>query len=50
MPIMVYQNFTDEDLTAIFTYLQTLPAIRNKVPEPRAPGPAVASAATQPGS
>lgn len=37
MPIMVYQNFTDEDLTAIFNYLQTLPAINNKVPEPRPP-------------
>jgi hypothetical protein len=37
MPIMVYQNFTDEDLTAIFSYLQTLPAIKNKVPEPRPP-------------
>jgi hypothetical protein len=37
MPIMVYQNFTDEDLTAIFSYLQTLPAISNKVPEPRSP-------------
>ena len=43
MPIMVYQNFTDEDLTAIFSYLQTLPAIKNKVPEPRSP--AAASAA-----
>jgi mono/diheme cytochrome c family protein len=43
MPIMVYQNFTDEDLTAIFSYLQTLPAISNKVPEPRSP--AAASAA-----
>ena len=37
MPIPVYQNFTDEDLTAIFAYLQTIPAIRNRVPEPIAP-------------
>ena len=37
MPIMVYRNFTDEDLTAIFTYLQTLPPVKNKVPEPRPP-------------
>lgn len=44
MPIKVYQNFTDEDLTAIFTYLQTLPAITNKVPEPRPPA-AVSTAA-----
>src|SRR5688572_7721203 len=37
MPIMVYQNFTDEDLTAIFSYLQTIPAVKNRVPEPRPP-------------
>ena len=37
MPILVYRNFTDEDLTAIFNYLQTLPPIKNKVPEPRPP-------------
>lgn len=43
MPIAVYQNFTDEDLGAIFAYLQTIPAIRNKVPAPRPPA-AVATA------
>ena len=37
MPIMVYQNFTDDDLTAIFSYLQTIPAVKNRVPEPRPP-------------
>jgi hypothetical protein len=42
MPIMVYQNFTDEDLTAIFSYLQTIPAVKNRVPEPRPPAAAVA--------
>ena len=37
MPIMVYRNFTDEDLTAIFSYLQSIPAVKNRVPEPRPP-------------
>jgi mono/diheme cytochrome c family protein len=37
MPIPVYNNFTDDDLAAIFAYLQTLPPIRNRVPEPWAP-------------
>lgn len=37
MPIMVYNNFTDADLEAIFAYLRTLPPIRNRVPEPLAP-------------
>jgi mono/diheme cytochrome c family protein len=44
MPIMVYQNFTDADLAAIFSYLQTIPAVKNKVPEPRPPAPLAASA------
>ena len=43
MPIMVYNNFTDGDLEAIFAYLQTLPAVKNKVPEPVAPAAAVAA-------
>ncbi|MCD6040418.1 MAG: c-type cytochrome [Burkholderiales bacterium] len=34
MPIMVYRNFTDADLEAIFAYLQTIPPIANRVPEP----------------
>ena len=37
MPIMVYNNMTDQDLEAIYAYLRTLPAVRNRVPEPRAP-------------
>ncbi len=37
MPIPVYNNFTDADLGAIFAYLQTIPAIKNRVPEPRPP-------------
>jgi mono/diheme cytochrome c family protein len=35
MPIQVYKNFTDDDLEAIFAYLQTIPAVKNNVPEPR---------------
>jgi hypothetical protein len=42
MPIMVYNNFTDGDLESIFAYLQTLPAVNNKVPEPVAPAATVA--------
>lgn len=37
MPIPVYRQMTDEDLEAIFAYLQTIPAIRNRVPEPLPP-------------
>lgn len=37
MPIGVYKNMTDEDLSAIFAYLQTIPAINNRVPEPLPP-------------
>jgi hypothetical protein len=37
MPIPVYKNFTDADLEAIFTYLQSIPAISNQVPEPLRP-------------
>jgi mono/diheme cytochrome c family protein len=34
MPIPMYKNFTDADLEAIFSYLQSIPAVRNRVPEP----------------
>ncbi len=34
MPWPMYRNATDEDLKAIFAYLQTIPAIRNRVPQP----------------
>ena len=37
MPIPMYKNFTDADLAAIFSYLQTIPAVKNRVPEPLAP-------------
>jgi mono/diheme cytochrome c family protein len=37
MPIPMYKHMTDEDLAAIFAYLQTIPAVENKVPSPRLP-------------
>jgi mono/diheme cytochrome c family protein len=37
MPIPMYKNFTDEDLKAIFSYLQSIPPIPNRVPEPLPP-------------
>lgn len=47
MPVPVYNHFTDADLDAVFAYLQTLPAVRNKVPEPLPPAapPAARAAA-----
>jgi mono/diheme cytochrome c family protein len=40
MPIPMYKNFTDADLEAIFSYLQTIPAVSNRVPVPVAPAAA----------
>jgi hypothetical protein len=37
MPIPMYRHFTDADLEAIFAYLQSIPAIRNKLPPSRWP-------------
>ncbi|MFN3902872.1 c-type cytochrome [Rehaibacterium terrae] len=37
MPWPAFRNMTDEDLEAIFAYLQSIPAIRNQVPEPVPP-------------
>jgi hypothetical protein len=37
MPIPVYNQMTDGDLQAVFAYLKTVPAVRNKVPAPLAP-------------
>jgi mono/diheme cytochrome c family protein len=38
MPWQGIGQYTDEDLKAIFTYLQSLPPISNKVPVPASPG------------
>jgi len=40
MPIEQIRNMTDEDLRAIFAYLHSLPAVKNKVPDPIAPAAA----------
>jgi hypothetical protein len=37
MQIRMCKNLTDEDLKAIFSYLQSIPAIENRVPEPLPP-------------
>ena len=34
MPYPMYRQASDEDLRAIFAYLQTIPAIHNRVPQP----------------
>jgi len=43
MPIPAYRNFTDADLAAIFAYLQTVPAVRNRVPQPLPPADVAAT-------
>lgn len=43
MPVMVYRNWTDADFEAVYTYLQSVPAISNRVPEPVAPAAPVAA-------
>ncbi|HSH91466.1 MAG TPA: c-type cytochrome [Ramlibacter sp.] len=37
MPIPVYSQMNDRDLESIFAYLRTIPAVKNRVPEPWAP-------------
>jgi mono/diheme cytochrome c family protein len=37
MPIPAYQNFSDDELGAVFAYLHSIPAIENQVPEPLPP-------------
>jgi hypothetical protein len=43
MPVAVYRNLTDADVEALFVYLQSVPAIRNRVPEPIPPAVPVAT-------
>ncbi|HZH43759.1 MAG TPA: c-type cytochrome [Lysobacter sp.] len=44
MPIPMYKHMTDADLEAVYSYLRTIPAVRNKVPEPLPPAaPATAA-------
>ena len=37
MPWNWYRNMTDEDLKAVFAYLQSLPPINNPIPDPLSP-------------
>lgn len=39
MPWMYVGKMVDEDLRALFAYLQTVPPIRNRVPDPQPPAP-----------
>lgn len=43
MPTPVYNHFSDADLAAIYAYLRTVPAVKNRVPEPWAPAAAAAA-------
>jgi hypothetical protein len=43
MPFPAFANFSDEDLEAMFAYLQSIPAIKNRVPQPLPPPAAVAA-------
>ena len=45
MPWFNFRKFNDEDLKAIYTYLRSLPPVRNKVPAPVPPADAAALAA-----
>ncbi len=40
MPWQSLNGLTDEDLNAVFAYLQSIPAIQNRVPDPIAPAAA----------
>ena len=37
MPWQAFGQMDDADLRAIFAYLRTVPAVKNRVPEPTAP-------------
>jgi hypothetical protein len=37
MPWPNYAKMTDEDLTAVFAYLRSIPPVRNRVPQPLPP-------------
>jgi len=46
MPWEMVGKLTDQDLKAVFAYLRTIPAVKNRVPQPVPPAaPATASAA-----
>lgn len=39
MPWFNYREATDDDLRAIFAYLRSIPAVKNRVPDPLPPAP-----------
>ena len=45
MPAAMYAHLPDEDLEALFAFLQSIPAVKNRVPQPLPP-PATLSRAT----
>jgi hypothetical protein len=46
MPVEQIRNLTDDDLRAVFAYLQSLPPVKNRVPEPLPPVAAVPATAS----
>ncbi len=42
MPIPMYRHMTDDDLASVFAFLQSIPAVKNRVPEPLPPAASVA--------
>lgn len=47
MPVQVIANYSDDDLRAIFAYLQAIPAVHNRVPRPIPPATAAAPATSE---
>jgi mono/diheme cytochrome c family protein len=43
MPWMNLAHSSDEDLSAIYAYLQSLPPVHNAVPDPKVPAPAISA-------
>ena len=50
MPIPAISQYSDDDLKAMFAYLQSIPAVKNAVPEPLPPEAPPAAAAGKPGA
>ena len=49
MPWEMVGKLTDQDLKAVFAYLRTIPAVKNRVPQPVPPAaPATATASAAP--
>ncbi|MEO6270700.1 MAG: diheme cytochrome c-553 [Lautropia sp.] len=48
MPIQVYKNYTDADLSAVFAYLRSIKPIKNEVPDPLPPEGAAPPAGAKP--